>query len=178
MRTQHASRPLARLGLGLVTAAASLALAACGSSGNGYGSSGSSSGTTQSANGATADALHTMSISLGTILVDAQGKTIYYFAGDVGSQSQCNGACAANWPPVPASASTEAISCITASLGSTTRADGSKQLTVDGHPVYTFAGDTSPGDATGQGKVLDGGLWTVVSPDGKAISASANAGGY
>ena len=172
MRTQHAHQPAVRIGLGLVSTVTSLTLAACGSSGYG-----SSSGTTPTSQATSSGALHTMSISLGTIIVDGNGMTIYYFAGDKGTQSQCNGACATNWPPVPAPSSTATVPGISAQLGSTTREDGSKQLTVDGHPVYTFVGDKSAGDATGQGKSLNGGLWTVVSPDGKSIEGSAASSG-
>jgi peptide/nickel transport system substrate-binding protein len=70
------------------------------------------------------------------------------------------------------------------SWGTTTRSDGSHQLTVAGHPVYTFAGDTSPGQTKGQGITLNGGLWTVVSPSGSPDTKPAGAatpvsgGGY
>jgi predicted lipoprotein with Yx(FWY)xxD motif len=124
--------------------------------------------------------------ALGTILVDAQGRTVYDFANDKTSASSCTGACAANWPFVPAPASLPAsLPGVTGKLGTTVRVGGARQLTVAGHPVYTFAGDSAPGQTNGQGKVLDGGLWTVVSPAGTpeanpvgAASQAPAGGGY
>jgi predicted lipoprotein with Yx(FWY)xxD motif len=107
------------------------------------------------ANGAPVSAQPT---SLGTILVDGKAHTVYHFANDKDATSTCTGACAANWPAV------------TGKLGSTTRDDGTRQLTVASHPVYTFVRDSSPGDTNGQGQVLDGGLWTVVSPAGAPLA--------
>jgi predicted lipoprotein with Yx(FWY)xxD motif len=119
---------------------------------------------TPTASGATVSAQPTV---LGTILVDAQGRTGYHFPNDETSASSCTGACAANWPFVPAPASLPvSLPGVTGKLGTTIRVGSARQLTVAGHPVYTFAGDSAPGQANGQGKVLDGGLWTVVSPAG------------
>jgi predicted lipoprotein with Yx(FWY)xxD motif len=138
---------------------------------------------TPTANGATVSAQPT---ALGTILVDAKGRTVYDFAADKTSASSCTGACAANWPFVPAPASLPAsLPGVTGRLGTTIRAGGGRQLTVAGHPVYTFAGDSAPGQTNGQAKVLDGGLWTVVSPAGTpetnpsgAASQAPAGGGY
>jgi hypothetical protein len=69
--------------------------------------------------------------------------------------------------PVPSS-----LPGVSATVGATTRDDGSTQLTVADHPVYTFSGDTEPGQANGQGLTLDGGLWTVISPAGSPVSGS------
>jgi predicted lipoprotein with Yx(FWY)xxD motif len=146
-------------------AAAALALAAAGCSSNSGGSSGSApAAPTPTASGATVSAQPT---SLGTIIVDGKGRTVYDFANDKTSASTCTGACAANWPFVPAPASLPAsLPGVTGKLGTTIRTGGARQLTIAGHPVYTFAGDSAPGQTNGQGKVLDGGLWTVVSPAG------------
>jgi predicted lipoprotein with Yx(FWY)xxD motif len=138
---------------------------------------------TPTANGATVSAQPT---ALGTILVDAKGRTVYDFAADKTSASSCTGACAANWPFVPAPASLPtSLPGVTGKLGTTIRSGGARQLTVAGHPVYTFAGDSAPGQTNGQGKVLDGGLWTVVSPAGTpeanpvgAASQAPGGGGY
>ncbi len=156
-----------RIGV-LSLAAAAVALAAAGCS-NGSGSSGGSAGAAPAAPApsASGEVVSAQATSLGTVLVDAQGRTVYDFANDKTSASTCTGPCAANWPPVPAPASVPAsVPGVTGKLGSTTRAGGARQLTVAGHPVYTFAGDSAPGQTNGQGKVLDGGLWTVVSPAG------------
>jgi predicted lipoprotein with Yx(FWY)xxD motif len=63
---------------------------------------------------------------------------------------------------------------VTGAIGPTARSDGTRQLTVAGHPVYTFTGDSTPGQTNGQGMVLNGGLWTAVSPAGAAVAASAS----
>jgi predicted lipoprotein with Yx(FWY)xxD motif len=122
------------------------------------------------------------STDLGTILVDAKGRTVYDFANDSGSTSTCNGACAQTWLPVAApDALPASLPGVPAELGSTTRTDGTTQLTVGGHPVYTFDGDSGPGQTNGDGLTLNGGLWTVVSPDGSpgaAGSSSSGAAGY
>jgi predicted lipoprotein with Yx(FWY)xxD motif len=146
-------------------AAAALALTAAGCSNGSGGSSGAApAAPTPTASSATVSAQPT---SLGMIIVNNQGRTVYVFANDKSSASTCTGACAANWPFVPAPASLPAsLPGVTGKLGTTTRAGGARQLTVAGHPVYTFAGDSAAGQTNGQGVVLDGGLWTVVSPTG------------
>jgi predicted lipoprotein with Yx(FWY)xxD motif len=114
--------------------------------------------------------------SLGTILVTGKALTVYDFAGDTGSTSTCTGACIANWPFVPAPAALPAsLPGVTGKLGTTVRSDGGHQLTIAGHPVYTFVGDSAPGQTNGQGKVLNGGLWTVVSPAGAPLPNAAAA---
>ena len=163
--------------MSLAVAALTLAAAACSNSGST--NSGSSGGATSpaptpSANGDTVSAQPT---SLGTILVDGKGRTVYDFANDKTSASTCTAACAANWPFVPAPASLPmSLPGVTGKLGTTTRSDGAHQLTVAGHPVYTFAGDSAPGQTNGQGKILDGGLWTVVSAAGAPITNPSPAG--
>ena len=129
---------------------------------------------TPTANGATVSAQPT---ALGTILVDAKGRTVYDFAADKTSASSCTGACAANWPFVPAPASLPtSLPGVTGKLGTTIRVGGARQLTVAGHPVYTFTGDSAPGQTTGQNVVLNGGLWTVVSPAGAPVRTAATSG--
>ena len=108
------------------------------------------------------------------MLVDNRGRAIYVFAIDKPGKSECSGVCLQYWPvvsapnPVPAH-----LPGITAKLGTLKRSDGTAQLTVNGYPVYTYAGDTAPGTATGQGKNLSGGLWWVVSPDGAWITTTS-----
>jgi predicted lipoprotein with Yx(FWY)xxD motif len=115
------------------------------------------------------------STALGTILVDAAGRTVYDFANDRGGTSTCNGGCAQTWLPVAApDVLPAALAGVPAKVGSTERSDGTKQLTVAGHPVYTFAGDDAPGQTNGDGLTLNGGLWTVVSPNGSQLSAASS----
>jgi predicted lipoprotein with Yx(FWY)xxD motif len=164
-------------------AAAVIALAACGSSsGTGYGGSGSGGApaTTAQAQGggsATTAALSTTSSgTLGTIVADSKGRTVYLYTKDTqhSPTSTCTGSCATSWPPVPAGTGTPTVKGIDQSLvGSITRSDGSKQLTLAGWPLYEFAADTAPGDATGQGK---GGVWFAVTPTGAKAAAAPAAG--
>jgi predicted lipoprotein with Yx(FWY)xxD motif len=128
---------------------------------------------------------HTVAVTdngnLGKILVDSQGRTIYLFKHDTGSMSTCSGACAAEWPPVNTTGKPTGDNGVTDSmLGTTTRSDGSKQVTYQGHPLYRYVGDTKSGDTKGQGLDFFGGKWYVVSPAGTAVTASAgnSSGGY
>ncbi len=107
--------------------------------------------------------------SLGKILVDPGGFTLYVLTNDTAGQSTCYESCAATWPPVPAD--TGVGSDVDASLfGSTMRTDGVDQMTIDGRPLYRFAPDASPGDVGGQGI---NGVWFVVGADGVPIGPSA-----
>ena len=116
------------------------------------------------------------STPLGTILVDGQGKTVYLFAADTPGHSACSGTCLPYWPVVAAPASLPAsLAGVTAQLGVLTRPDGTKQLTVGGWPVYTYAADTAPGSTTGQGKNLSGGLWWVLSASGSPVRTTPTA---
>lgn len=162
-------------------AAAALALAGCSSGGAGtpgYGMSGSTPGgspTAGSGSAATA-VLATGNTSLGTVVVDGKGLTVYVFDKDTqnAGKSSCSGACAAQWPAVETDSAKPAVTGVSGTVGTITGVDGGKQVTLDGWPLYTFAGDSSAGDTTGQGV---GGIWWAVSPDGKRIGAAATTGG-
>jgi predicted lipoprotein with Yx(FWY)xxD motif len=107
---------------------------------------------------------------LGSVLVDVSGRTVYLFKADTGKDSTCYGDCVRFWPPVlTAGAPLAGAGAKAALLGTTTRTDGSLQVTYAGHPLYRFDLD-SPGDAIGQGVNGFGGLWWVVSPSGAAIT--------
>jgi predicted lipoprotein with Yx(FWY)xxD motif len=163
-----------RVAAGAFIGAAVLATAAaCGmnSGGSGYGS-GSSTGSGSS--GSTATGLGTESTSLGTILTDKAGHTLYGFAADSKGSSNCYGSCATYWPPVVVTGKLPADpSGVSAKVGEVTRTDGTKQLTIDGWPMYTYVGDTAAGDTKGQGLNLSGGLWWVVGPNGAWIKSPA-----
>lgn len=104
--------------------------------------------------------------SLGTILVDDQGNTIYFFDDDQVGVSNCTGDCIANWPPVSVSATPEAGSGVNATLGTLDHPGGTPQLTVNGHPAYYYAGDQAAGDTNGQGVFNK---WWVFGADGDPI---------
>jgi predicted lipoprotein with Yx(FWY)xxD motif len=161
-------------GVGLIPAAVVVALAAAGCGQDGSGGV----APPPPPPSATDEVISAQATALGTILVDARGRTVYDFANDKGGTSTCTGTCAANWLFVPAPAAVpRSVPGVTGELGRTTRADGALQLTVAGHPVYTFVGDSAPGQTNGQGVVLNGGLWTVVSPAGAPLPDARPAGG-
>jgi predicted lipoprotein with Yx(FWY)xxD motif len=123
--------------------------------------------------------------NLGTILVDSQGRTLYLFEKDSGTQSACFGACADAWPPLRDSGKPVAGSGLNPSLvGTTSRSDGKAQATYNGHPLCVFAGDEDPGDAEGQGSTAFGGAWYALNTSGNPSTAQASSdssesgGGY
>jgi predicted lipoprotein with Yx(FWY)xxD motif len=108
----------------------------------------------------TASTLHATTIDGMTVLADGKGFTLYSFAPDTPTTSRCYGSCAAYWPPVTGSAG--AGSGLPGKTGTIKRTDGSLQLTYNGHPLYTYVGDSAPGQASGNNLNLNGGLWLVV----------------
>jgi len=94
------------------------------------------------------------------VLTNASGLTLYSFAPDTPSRSACYGSCAAYWPPVPGNVS--AGPGVTGAIGSIKRTGGSTQATYDGHPLYTYIGDSAPGQDSGNNLNLNGGLWRTV----------------
>ncbi|WP_435076049.1 COG4315 family predicted lipoprotein [Halococcus sp. AFM35] len=111
---------------------------------------------------------------LGDILVGPDGMTLYLFTEDSGGRSNCTGDCAEAWPPLTVDGEPTAGEGVTADLGTIERGDGSMQVTVGGTPLYYYAPDTQPGDATGQGV---GGVWFVAAPDGSRISVTGTTTG-
>src|SRR5204863_5875829 len=121
-----------------------LGLAACGG-----GSSGATAASAppQTASGHSATVGTATAGSLGTILVDSKGRTLYLFKKDSGTKSTCFGACASAWPPLRATGKPTVGSGAKASMvGTTARSDGKPQVTYNGHPVYLFSGDQNPRD--------------------------------
>jgi predicted lipoprotein with Yx(FWY)xxD motif len=120
-------------------------------------------------------AIKVANTSLGSILADSTGRTVYLFEKDTGSTSACSGACAATWPPVTTTATqpTVAAGATQALLGTTIRSDGASQLTYDGHPLYRFAGDAKPGDTNGQGLQSFGGGWDALKASGQKVENNA-----
>jgi len=156
----------------LAVAAASAVLTACSSSGTSSTSGGGSTSTGSPA-AATAGSLKTATIGGATVLTNAKGFTLYSFAPDTPTKSNCNGTCAQNWPPVKGSAT---ASGVTGTFSTIKRSDGSVQATFDGHPLYTFVGDTAPGQAKGNGLNVAGGVWHEVTTSGTAPAGSSSSG--
>jgi predicted lipoprotein with Yx(FWY)xxD motif len=116
--------------------------------------------------------------SLGKILADSQGRTIYLFEKDTGATSTCSGECAVDWPPVTANGKpTVGNGLAPSKVGTTKRSDGSRQVTYNEHPLYLFEGDHNPGDVNGQGINAFGAAWYVVSPGGAEITTQSSSGG-
>jgi predicted lipoprotein with Yx(FWY)xxD motif len=158
----------------LAVAAAAAVLAACSSSAT---SSAGGSGSTSTGSPAAAtggSSLKTATIGGATVLTNAQGFTLYSFAPDTATKSNCNGTCAQNWPPVKGPVTASGVS---GTFGTIKRADGSVQATFDGHPLYAFVGDTAPGQNKGNGLNAAGGLWHEVTTSGTAPASSAGSGG-
>ena len=98
------------------------------------------------------------------MLTNAQGFTLYSFAPDTTATSACYGSCAAYWPPVTGPAAHTAA--LPGSFGTIHRTDGTTQATYNGHPLYTYIGDSAPGQAHGNNLNLNGGLWHEITVSG------------
>jgi len=158
-------------------AAAVLAIAACGSSASSS-SSPPAAGASSPAASSSGTTLMSTTMSGTKVLTNAAGFTLYWFAPDTSTTSKCTGSCASFWPPVKGPA-TEG-SGVTGTLSTITRPDGSTQASYDGHPLYTYAGDSAPGQAKGNGLNVSGGVWHEVTVSGgaaPAASTSPSAGG-
>lgn len=151
----------ARLAIAL---AAVLALAGCGSNSDSKASDGG---------GAGASAIEVNSTSLGDVLTDADGMTLYMFTEDGGGSSACEGSCLSTWPILKGKP--DAGSGADASLiGTIKRGDGDTQATYGGHPLYYYAGDSSAGDVNGQ-EVQE--TWYVLDAQGQPVETKADSGG-
>jgi predicted lipoprotein with Yx(FWY)xxD motif len=155
-----------------VPVASALLVAACSSAAATPSSTTPASGTSGSAS-TTATVITTHAGSAGSFLTNGSGRAVYLWTKDAKNMSDCSGACAGAWPPVPATGTVTASGGAQASdLGMITRSDGTKQVTYDGHPLYYFAGDTGPGQVTGQGSDGFGAKWWLVAPSGTQITAA------
>jgi predicted lipoprotein with Yx(FWY)xxD motif len=162
-----------------ILAAAAVVLAACGSnSPTSPGTSNLASSAAGEANAATnAVAIKTMNTSKGTVLSNASGMTLYWFASDTATQSNCTGSCATYWPPVLGTAATATGVSLPHGFRTIKRANGQTQLTYDGHPLYTYSGDTAAGMINGNGLNASGGLWWAITPSGADLGASTTTSG-
>jgi predicted lipoprotein with Yx(FWY)xxD motif len=172
--------------LALTMAALALVAAGCGSdssssSGGAYGGETSSSAggayggggaTTQPAAAKPSEGAATVAVAavpkLGKVIVDSDGFTLYDFHKDKGTTSSCYGGCASVWPPLTTGSAPKAAGGVSASmLGATKRKDGTTQVTFAGHPLYTYTGDSKPGEANGNDLSTYGGQWYALQPNGE-----------
>ena len=173
----------------LFSGAAVLALVTACSSSGGSGGSGGGGGSSQPAGAppasqpaasqpASKPAAAAVTISMnGSTLTGPDGHTLYTNTVDTATKITCVGACASTWPPVTGTA--KAGSGVDAAkLGTATRPDGTKQVTLAGHPLYEFSGDAAAGDKNGNDIADGGGTWHVATLSGATPpSAPANSGG-
>ena len=138
--------------------------------------------TTSNAAHARGPIVSTASTSLGRVLVDSRGHTLYLFGKDKNAKSACTGMCASFWPPLIAAGKPRAAGGVRSSLlGTTKRADGRMQVTYNHHPLYTFVKDTKKGQTNGEGVNAFGGKWDAVSTAGTLVakkSSGSGGGGY
>jgi len=167
----------------LLAVVGAIVIAGCGGGGSSSSSSSSSetsgsenAGATTSSEGGGSGTIAGGEVAgVGTVLVDSEGMTVYLFTPDEGTTSTCYGGCEAAWPPVVAEGKPTAGEGATSSaLGTTKRKDGTMQVTYNGHPLYTFSGDTAPGEAVGQ---ENDGTWFVLDESGEAVKGGAPSGG-
>jgi predicted lipoprotein with Yx(FWY)xxD motif len=137
-----------KLGVGATVAALAMLMAGCGSSSSGGGTASVSAGS----GGSGAGGLNTRSTSIGTVLVDSSGHTVYELAGDTASHQTCTSSCQGFWPPVTS---------------------GGSDMVVNGHPVFTFTEDSSAGQTHGQGVKDTWGTWFALDAKGNPISSGS-----
>jgi predicted lipoprotein with Yx(FWY)xxD motif len=146
--------------------AAAVVIAGCGGSGG----SASQSKAPVSTAGRTTPTVELASSKFGKILVDSHGRTLYDFVADKTTMSTCYGACASLWPPLTVAGAPKAgVGVRGALVGTTKRTDGTTEVTYNGHPLYYFAGDTKPGETTGQAINQFGAPWYVLTANGAEI---------
>lgn len=173
MITEFGFRRRAGLRLGGAAVAVALLASACASSG-GNSSAGGGGGTSSTGSAATVE---THSGPMGTFLTDSSGKSLYMFASDSTTKSNCNGPCATFWPPLTTTGAPHASGAVASGkLGTITRTDGSKQVTYNGHPLYTYNQDTAAGDTNGEGSTNFGGKWWLLAASGSPITHSGGGG--
>jgi predicted lipoprotein with Yx(FWY)xxD motif len=146
-------------GLQAGAAVAIISVVALGLTAGALAASGSTTASPPSAGSSGAE-LKTATIGGATVLTNATGKTLYWFAPDTSTKSACYGSCAGYWPPVAGPAT--AGPGVHGTLGTIHRTDGSVQETYNGHPLYTYVGDSGPGQANGNNLNINGGLWHEV----------------
>jgi predicted lipoprotein with Yx(FWY)xxD motif len=113
-------------------------------------------------------AIDVRTTSLGKILVDGDGRSLYLFEADKPNQSNCSGACLSAWPPLTADQA-PAAGALPGKIGTIPAAGGKQRVTYDGRPLYLYAGDQKAGDTTGQELDQFGAEWYVVAPSGDKI---------
>ncbi len=165
-----------RLRLAAVVAVAAVALAACNNSSttSGGGGGGAVGGSPPASGGG----VGTTKVSgVGTVLDASNGFTLYHLTSETNGKFVCTGSCESIWPPfvAPGGKAPTTTANLPGKIGTITRPDGTVQVTYDGFPLYTYSGDSGPGQASGNGIQ---GVWFAVTPKGDASGASGSSGRY
>jgi len=131
--------------------------------------------TASAATSASGGALAVATTSLGPVLVDSKGLTVYLLTADTPGHSTCSAQCLQYWPIVTAPSGTgmSPVPGISAALTTTKSTTGASMVAAGGWPLYSFVKDQGPGDVTGEGVKTFGGTWYAVSPSGTAVTAPA-----
>jgi predicted lipoprotein with Yx(FWY)xxD motif len=158
---------------------AATALVACGNNDSSTSTAAAASTTTPASGGGSGDTVNVADSSLGQILVDSNGMTMYLFEKDTsGDASTCSGDCAQAWPPVTSKGTATAGSGVDASMLTTfKRDDGTTQVAYNGHPLYLYAGDSAPGDTSGNGLDQFGAEWYAMTSAGDSVDEGAASDG-
>jgi predicted lipoprotein with Yx(FWY)xxD motif len=170
--------------LGALSLAAVFVLSSCGggSSSSGGASGDGSTGGASSAGVKAASAtkatvgLQVHHTSLGNVLVNGEGMTVYMLTADKPGRSSCSTQCLSYWPPVPPVTKPGKVHGISAKVASTQSMAGKPMATAGGWPLYTYVGDHAPGDTSGEGIRNFGGVWYAVSPSGQPVKSPSSAG--
>jgi predicted lipoprotein with Yx(FWY)xxD motif len=170
--------------LGALSLAAVFVLSSCGggSSSSGGASGAGSTGGASSAGVKAASAtkatvgLQVHHTSLGNVLVNGEGMTVYMLTADKPGRSSCSTQCLSYWPPVPPVTKPGKLHGISAKVASTQSMAGKPMATAGGWPLYTYVGDHAPGDTSGEGIRNFGGVWYAVSPSGQPVKSPSSAG--
>jgi predicted lipoprotein with Yx(FWY)xxD motif len=155
----------------LLIPAAALALAGCASSGGT--SSGGTAGGSAAAPATSSSLLTAWQSPLGTVVVTGQGRAVYEFDKDTpgSGKSACTGTCVSLWHAVTTTSSSPSVAGLTGTVATIPTADGGQQVTLAGHPLYTYAGDSASGQISGEG-VMN--IWWLVSPAGAKVKNAAS----
>jgi predicted lipoprotein with Yx(FWY)xxD motif len=157
--------------IGLLAAGGLAVLAAVAAGCGGAGATAASSAPPKTASGQAAN-VGISNTGIGQVLVNSQGRTLYLFKADQGTKSACTGACAGAWPPLLVTGKPTVGSGVNASLlGTTTRPEGTTQLTYNAHPLYLFSQDQRAGETNGQGVSAFGAAWFALNLAGNQVSA-------
>jgi predicted lipoprotein with Yx(FWY)xxD motif len=165
----------------VIVSIVALALAGCGNKSSNNAASPSPKASKPGVGGVAVLTVNTGQASgIGTVLVDARGLTLYHLTGETTSNFKCTSSCTSTWPPLllTTPGGPTGGTQVTGTLDTVTRPDGGEQVTYNGLTLYTYAGDSNPGDANGQGI---GGVWYAVGPSGSTGGAGASpsaSGGY